>query len=88
MYAVLKGNNCPIPEEGLYIIRYHSFYPWHTHHQYTQFESDKDKEMKEWVLEFNKFDLYSKSDDLPDFEAIKPYYQGLIDKYCPGKLRW
>jgi len=88
MYHVLKGNNCPIPDEGLYIIRYHSFYPWHREGAYTQFENDKDKEMKKWVLEFNKYDLYSKSDELPDVEALKPYYKSLVDKYCPGKLRW
>ena len=29
MYNVLVGNGCPIPEEGLYMIRFHSFYPWH-----------------------------------------------------------
>jgi inositol oxygenase len=88
MYQVLKGNNCPIPEEGLYMIRYHSFYPWHRCGAYTQFESEKDKEMKKWILEFNKYDLYSKSDELPDVAALKPYYQKLVDKYCPGKLRW
>ena len=51
-------------------------------------ENEKDREMMPWVLEFNKFDLYSKSDELPDPVALRPYYQSLIDKYCPGKLRW
>ncbi|RXM97785.1 Inositol oxygenase [Acipenser ruthenus] len=37
---------------------------------------------------YNQFDLYTKSTDLPDVEKIKPYYQSLIDKYCPGKLYW
>ena len=36
----------------------------------------------------SKFDLYSKSDDLPDVESLKPYYQTLIDKYVPGVLEW
>ena len=35
-----------------------------------------------------KFDLYTKSTALPDIEAIKPYYQSLIDKYIPGELEW
>ena len=39
-------------------------------------------------VKFNEFDLYTKADKAPDVEALKPYYQGLIDKYCPGKLRW
>ena len=36
----------------------------------------------------SKFDLYSKSDKVPDPKALKPYYQSLIDKYCPGELEW
>lgn len=41
--------------------------------------------MVKWVLEFNKYDLYTKSSKVPDIEALKPYYQGLVDKYLPGK---
>ncbi|XP_047008454.2 inositol oxygenase isoform X2 [Ictalurus punctatus] len=88
LYRVMKFNKCPIPEEGLYIIRFHSFYPWHTHGNYTHLCNDKDLRMMSWVKEFNKFDLYTKSTDLPDVEQLKPYYQSLIDKYCPGVLRW
>ena len=36
----------------------------------------------------SQFDLYSKSDELPDMEALKPYYQSLCDKFCPGVLKW
>jgi inositol oxygenase len=88
MYQVLVGNKIPIPDEGLYMIRYHSFYPWHTGGAYKWLESEKDAKMLPWVLEFNKFDLYSKSDELPDVAALRPYYQSLIDKYCPGTLKW
>ncbi|MCJ8733660.1 hypothetical protein PDJAM_G00226150 [Pangasius djambal] len=88
LYQVMKFNKCPIPEEGLYIIRFHSFYPWHTHGNYTHLCNDKDLRMLQWVKEFNKFDLYTKSTDLPDVEDLKPYYQSLIDKYCPGVLHW
>lgn len=39
--------------------------------------------------EFNKFDLYSKSDDVPSFEEHKPYYEGLLKKYgIDGKLKF
>jgi len=88
MYQVLKGNNTTLPEEGLYMIRFHSFYPWHTGCDYTHLCNNKDREMLPWVQEFNKFDLYSKSDELPDIDALKPYYQSLIDKYMPGTLKW
>mmetsp|Transcript_65136 Transcript_65136/g.141999 ORF Transcript_65136/g.141999 Transcript_65136/m.141999 type:complete len:215 (-) Transcript_65136:56-700(-) len=88
MYQVLSRNGCSIPEEGLLMIRYHSLYPWHTGGAYSWMESPKDKEIKGWVQEFNKFDLYSKADALPNVEEIKPYYEKLVNKYCPGKLRW
>jgi len=40
------------------------------------------------IREFNQFDLYTKSDDLPDIDALMPYYQSLVDKYMPGKVRF
>ena len=88
MYQVLIHNGCKIPEEGLYMIRFHSFYPWHTGGDYNYLCHDDDLKMMPWIKEFNRFDLYSKADELPDVEKIKPYYQSLIDKYCPGKLKW
>jgi len=34
-------------------------------------------------------DLYSKGDELPDVEAVMPYYQALCEKYgIGGTLRW
>lgn len=88
LYQVMKFNKCPIPEEGLYMLRFHSFYPWHCGNSYMHLCNDKDMEMLPWVKEFNKFDLYTKSEELPDVEALRPYYLSLIDKYCPGVLQW
>ena len=42
--------------------------------------------LKEHVLEFNKYDLYTKCVTQVDVEAVWPHYQALIDKYMPGKL--
>eukprot|EP00049_Salpingoeca_infusionum_P027710 m.33874 g.33874 ORF g.33874 m.33874 type:complete len:292 (+) comp9688_c0_seq1:172-1047(+) len=88
LYKVLLHNKASIPEEGLYMIRYHSFYPWHTGGSYQHLLDDTDKEMLKWIKEFNQFDLYSKSDKLPNVEELKPYYQRLCDKFCPGVLKW
>ncbi|XP_038124772.1 inositol oxygenase [Cyprinodon tularosa] len=88
LYRVMKFNNCLIPEEGLYMIRFHSFYPWHSHGDYTHLCNSKDLQMLPWVNEFNKFDLYTKTTDLPNVDELRPYYQSLIDKYCPGVLNW
>ncbi|KAF2897996.1 hypothetical protein ILUMI_08180 [Ignelater luminosus] len=88
LYQVLKHNKTTLPDEGLYMIRYHSFYPWHQSGDYTFFENEKDAEMKKWVQLFNKYDLYTKSSNVPNIEKLWPYYQSLIDKYIPGILEW
>lgn len=88
MYRVLKNHGTSLPEEALYVIRFHSFYPWHTGGDYNYLCSNKDVSMQKWIREFNKFDLYSKSHEVPDIEALIPYYQSLIDKYIPGIVRW
>merc|ERR1711871_1292954 len=89
MYQMLKFNGCTIPEEGLAMIRFHSFYPWHDKRAYSQFEVPQDADMMKWVKEFNKFALYSKGDSIPDVESLKPYYQSLLEKYnVGGKLRF
>lgn len=53
MYQVLKhAEGCTLPQEALYMIRFHSFYPWHTGGDYWQFASPRDHEMYYWVKEF------------------------------------
>jgi len=89
MYWLLKKDGCTIPEIGLNMIRFHSFYPWHEKREYTHLEAPEDAETLKWVKEFNKFDLYSKGDAIPDVEALKPFYMGLLEKYnISGKLNW
>eukprot|EP00438_Fugacium_kawagutii_P017653 Skav201270 [mRNA] locus=scaffold2058:37698:38549:+ [translate_table: standard] len=87
MYQMLKFNGCTLPESGLNMIRLHSFYPWHDKRAYTHFECPEDAETLKWVKEFNKFDLYSKGDALPDIEALKLYYTSLLNN-IDGKLKW
>jgi len=52
LFRVLTSNNCKLPEEALYMIRYHSFYPWHTHGAYQYLCDDTDKKMLPWVQRF------------------------------------
>jgi len=88
LYQVLMNHmakvGTKIPDEGMWGIRFHSCYPWHTGGDYKHLMNDKDEEIMKWVLEFNKFDLYTKSTKVPDIEALRPYYQSLVDKYLPG----
>jgi inositol oxygenase len=44
--------------------------------------------MLAWVRAFNPFDLYSKSPTPPDWKALRPYYEALINKYLPAELNW
>jgi len=92
IYQVCVGNKCTLPDEALYVLRYHSFYPWHQGGAYTHLMTEKDMKMLFWVKEFQKCDLYSKSDlteDRPDVEKLKQYYAGLVHKYFPmEKLKW
>jgi inositol oxygenase len=60
-----------LPKEALAMIRYHSFYPWHREEAYMEFMSGDDWKMLEAVRAFNPYDLYSKSDDVPNVETLK-----------------
>ena len=70
-----QANNHKLPEEALYMIRFHSFYPYHSCDAYRYLSNEKDDSMLKWIREFNKFDLYTKAPDMPDIEELKPYYQ-------------
>lgn len=75
-----------LPKEGLAMIRYHSFYPWHQEMAYTYLMNDHDKEMLKAVKAFNQYDLYSKIDQEYDIDELKPYYLELIDEFFPDKV--
>jgi inositol oxygenase len=85
LYHVVKDF---LPEPALYIIRYHSFYPWHKEEQYEHLTDAKDREMLTWVRAFNPYDLYSKTVVRPDVAALTPYYRELIAEFFPARLDW
>jgi len=77
-----------LPDEALYMLRFHSFYPWHRHDAYTHLMNDKDIAMLEWVKKFNPYDLYSKGHSKPNLQELKPYYDDLFAEFLPEKLDW
>jgi len=85
LYHVVKDY---LPEPALYMIRYHSFYSGHRERAYEHLMNDRDREMFEWVRKFNPYDLYSKSDERPSLDKLRPYYDDLIAEFFPGKLAW
>jgi inositol oxygenase len=50
--------------------------------------SCSDQEMFKCVREFNPYDLYSKTEERPNLEELRPYYEDLIAKYFPAQLNW
>ena len=85
IYQIMKSH---IPEEGLYMLRYHSFYAWHREGQYEHLLDEHDREMLRWVQLFNPYDLYSKNPEPPDWDQLRPYYEDLVQKYLPETLRF
>lgn len=88
MYRMLKHNAPDFPKLGLAVIRYHSCYPLHSGGAYQEFLAPGDEEVLTWVRIFQAHDLYSKADAPPKLEELKPYYQELIDEFCPGIMSW
>lgn len=84
MYHIAKLNST-LPPEGLAMIRYHSFYPWHQENAYKYLMNEHDEKMLSAVRHFNKYDLYSKAHEQYNVEELKGYYLELIDEYFPSK---
>jgi len=85
LYHVVKDH---LPIEGQYMIRYHSFYPWHKEGAYEYLMDDQDRAMLPWVRKFNPYDLYSKSSAPPNVATLRPYYEDLIAEFFPAKIAW
>lgn len=85
VYQMFKDH---LPESGLYMLRYHSFYSQHREHAYDHLMNEHDHEMFRWVDLFNPYDLYSKNPSPPDWTELRPYYEDLVAKYLPGTLKF
>ena len=70
LYHIAKEQST-LPIEALAMIRYHSFYPWHSEGAYRELMDSHDQKMLEAVKAFNPYDLYSKNDDVPKAEELK-----------------
>lgn len=77
-----------LPEEALYMLRYHSFYAWHQQGAYSHLLSKHDEAMLPWVKKFNPYDLYSKGAAKPDVGGVQSFYLELIAEFFPDRLDW
>jgi len=88
---LLEKNNTLLPKEAIYVIRFHSFYSWHTfskkniEYPYNYLAEDYDWYMLPLLKILQKSDLYSKSNELPNINHIKNKYNKYIEKYIPNK---
>jgi len=89
LYQVLQRmvnhKTCLLPPEALFIIRYHSLYPWHSYNEYLEIENETDISYKHLVQRFNKYDLYSKIEDPMKWEDYSHCFQPLFNKYFPKR---
>ena len=86
-----KSSNILLPSEAIYIIRYHSFYAWHTprgeQRSYLYLANKRDWDMLPWLKAFQKADLYSKSRVIPSSEK-QAFWYNVMKKYFPSFLEW
>jgi inositol oxygenase len=85
LYQVTKPY---LPNEALWMLRYHSCYVIHRENEYKHLLNESDEEKLHWIRAFNPYDLYSKCEVEPNVEELKPFYQELIAEYFPDKLDW
>jgi inositol oxygenase len=83
---VLNNNVTYLPKIAIDIIRFHSFYSWHSENEYRYLMDNYDHTLLEWINDFNRFDLYSKTEKFILTDEIVNYYNDLINKYIPDLL--
>ena len=90
LYRILASPKNPhtLPEEALYIVRFHSLYAYHRDGAYRELMDDKDRRLLPVLQQFNQYDLYSKSDTLLDIDALRPYYAELMARYLGQPWWW
>ena len=92
LYQVLNSDKNKkkhlLTDKYLDVIRYHSFYPWHTSGEYKIFMKDEDYITLDNVLKFNEFDLYSKEDPIEITQEVKEYYTNLLNEFFYEDLLW
>ena len=84
---------CTLPPHAIYIIRFHSFYPWHSPRSgtraYTELADAYDWQMLPLLKAFQRADLYSKQ--RPHTECDPPWerWNALWHQYLgEAPLRW
>ena len=81
---MVERGECTLPSESIFIVRFHSLFPWHSNNDYEDLENAKDRRMKKIVQRFSGFDLYSKSDSVRRWADYRNSYLPILSKYFPN----
>ena len=84
MYYIAKDH---LPEEGLYMLRYHSCYPIHREKQYGHLMNKHDEEMFGWVAS-SALTTCTPRGRASGRREVGPYYEDLAAEFFPDKIRW
>jgi inositol oxygenase len=85
LYHVLRSH---LPAPALAIVRWHSFYALHREGDYEFLLAPGDRPLLEVVRRFSPYDLYSKTDEPPDWPRLRPFYEALVAEHLPPVLWW
>ena len=50
--------------------------------------NEEDRRAFRHVRDFTRYDLYSKTPERPDFDAVRSYYEDLVAEFLPDELQW
>jgi len=84
LYQILQQCKHSLPIEALYMIRFHSLYPYHMEGEYKELMNAFDEKMLPHLQKFNQYDLYSKENS--NIEIDETFYKELIDRYFQEKI--
>lgn len=82
----IELGRCLLPSDSIYIIRYHSFYAHHQSEAYNYLLDSKDKEMLPLLKEFQKFDLYTKTEQEVDIGSLKDKWKKKLKTFFVGDI--
>lgn len=85
IYHVMKPY---LPQEALYILRFHSFYPAHYENGYQHLRNEEDEKMLHYLKIFQKYDLYTKHDEKMCIDEVLPFYEDLVKEFLPDVIQW
>jgi inositol oxygenase len=88
LYRVLarmrKNRRCNLPDEALFVLRFHSLLSWHSNEEYVDLEDATDVAFKPSIQRFHEVTRETRR-ELQDAAVHQPKFDELVFKYFPGR---